>query len=123
MNVQQTVPLLYVADIEASRDFYCDGLGFKTAEAWAPGDKLAWCWLTLEGAALMLQQAEPADLSDHKRNVVFYFLCNDADSVHAALKQRGVEVSDPSDESYGMRQVFLRDPDGYSLCFEHRLST
>ena len=56
MNVLQTVPLMYVADIEASQSFYCDQLGLEIAQSFAPDGNLGWCWLRLEGASLMLQQ-------------------------------------------------------------------
>jgi hypothetical protein len=29
-------------------------------------------------------------------------------------------VKGPRTASYGMRQLFLRDPDGYELCFQAR---
>lgn len=118
MNVQQTVPLMYVADIEASRQFYCDGLGFALDQKWEPDGQLAWCWLTLEGAALMLQQAETGDLTD-TRSISIYFLCEDVDAIYAALSERGVQTEPPTIESYGMKQLFVADPDGNNVCFEN----
>jgi len=119
MNVKQTVPLLYVSDIDASRHFYCDGLGFEIAQSWEPDGKLAWCRLSLGGAPIILQQAEVDDLPPHGKNIVIYFLCEDADAVHADITARGIRASEPNDEFYGMRQVSITDPDGYALCFEH----
>ncbi|MBI3465478.1 MAG: bleomycin resistance family protein, partial [Planctomycetes bacterium] len=31
---------------------------------------------------------------------------------------RGLEVDPPKAAFYGMNQIFLRDPDGYELCFQ-----
>jgi lactoylglutathione lyase len=35
VNVQQTVPLLAVSDMEASLRFYVDGLGFEVRNRWS----------------------------------------------------------------------------------------
>jgi len=124
MNVQQTVPLLIVSDIDSSRDFYRDGLAFEIRETWEPDGKLAWCWLARDGAALMLQQAcaedPPADMRG--KGVVFYFLCEDAAAFYREVAARGVQATEPAIAFYGMNQTFISDPDGYQLCFENRTS-
>ena len=32
---------------------------------------------------------------------------------------QGVRASPPKVAPYGMRQLYLSDPDGYGLCFQH----
>ena len=117
MNVKQTVPLMYVSDIDASCRFYCDGLGFSLDQKWEPNGKLAWCWLNLEGAAVMLQQGEPGDLGNDPR-INVYFLCEDVDVIYSAIRER-VAAEPPTIESYGMKQLFVTDPDGNRVCFEN----
>jgi glyoxylase I family protein len=34
------------------------------------------------------------------------------------LREKGVAVKEPVNRDYGMRQVYLRDPDGYEICFQ-----
>ena len=125
MTVHQTVPLLFVSDLEESRIFYCDRLGFEISDKWELEGKLAWCWLKLGGAALMLQQACESDppSSETGKGVTFYFLCKDADTVYREITQRGVEATKPAVAFYGMKQTFVADPDGYLLCFENRVDT
>jgi len=55
-NVHMTVPLFNVTDMAAAREFYIGGLGFQQKLAWTPDDSNAmrWCWLELEGVAVML---------------------------------------------------------------------
>ncbi len=53
-NVTAAVPLLMVLNMEQSLAFYVDGLGFTIQNRWAPGGRLRWCWMSLDGAALML---------------------------------------------------------------------
>lgn len=116
-SVETTVPLLVVSDIERSMRFYRDGVGFSVERHWAPDGHVAWCWLSLGGASIMLQQAEPGDRPG-AGGITLYLLCADADEVHAELVRRGTEAAAPEVAFYGMKQVHLRDPDGYALCFE-----
>ena len=121
MNVQQTVPLLLVRDIEKSRDFYCGGLGFKSENEWAPEASLAWCWLGHGSAALMLQQQCEGDPppATWGKGMTLYFICDDAAAAFQEFCERGVDASEPAEAFYGMVQTFVTDSDGYKLCFEN----
>ena len=122
MKLERTVPLLMVSEIERSREFYCDGLGFDIANKWEPDGILAWCWVEQGGAALMLQQAGDEDPPPETcgKGVTFYFICDDADVVYGELQSRGVQATKPAVAFYGMNQTFVTDPDGYRLCFENQ---
>ncbi len=122
MKVERTVPLLVVSDIARSREFYCDGLGFETANRAETKGVLTWCWLEHSGgAALMLQQEcdEDPPAAQRGKGIVFYFLCDDADAVYREITERGVTATEPAVAFYGMNQTFVTDPDGYELCFEN----
>lgn len=120
-QVQQLVPLLLVSDIEESRDFYRDGLGFRMAQQWAPEGHLAWCLLRLGGAAVMLQQAceEDPPANTWGRGLTLYIQCDNATAVYRELCTRGVDATPPTAVFYGMTQVLVIDPDGYSICFQN----
>jgi uncharacterized glyoxalase superfamily protein PhnB len=119
-TVRELVPLLFVQNIETSVAFYRDALGFEVAGTWQPDDKLAWCRLEREGCALMLQQATEEDGPPESRGhgIAFFFICDDAAKIHDELISRGMHLSPPKDAFYGMKQVYVKDPDGYELCFE-----
>jgi catechol 2,3-dioxygenase-like lactoylglutathione lyase family enzyme len=118
--VRQIWPLLLVRDIERSVEFYRDRLGFKLAGQAEAQGKMFWCRLERGGASLMLQQAESEDgpAEGRGRGVAFYFICDDADAMHADLSSRGLQLDPPKVAYYGMKQLFVPEPDGYSLCFE-----
>ena len=120
----ELAPLLYVDDIQRSVDFYCQMLGFTVSARWEPEGKLAWCRLERDGVPLMLQQAneEDAPAASRGRGVVFFFQCNDAGTLHAELSSRGLPLSPPEAAFYGMNQVFVKDPDGYELCFQNAIA-
>jgi uncharacterized glyoxalase superfamily protein PhnB len=119
-TIRELVPLLFVRDIESSMGFYRDGLGFAVAGTWEPEGKLAWCRLQRDGSAIMLQQADEEDgpAGGRGRGVGFFFICDDAAAIHTELSGRGVHLAPPQVAFYGMKQIFVTDPDGYELCFE-----
>jgi uncharacterized glyoxalase superfamily protein PhnB len=119
--VKELVPLLVVADIQRSLAFYRDRLGFELTGTWEPDGKLAWCRLARGGTCLMLQQAcsEDGPATGRGRGVWLYATCDDADAMHEELTAAGLMLALPEIAFYGMKQLFLHDPDGYVLCFQN----
>ncbi len=68
----------------------------------------------------MLQQAKPEDglAKVRGQGVALYFVCEDVDSIYAELLQAGLEMRPPRVADYGMKQLYVPEPDGYSICFE-----
>jgi catechol 2,3-dioxygenase-like lactoylglutathione lyase family enzyme len=125
-------PLLSVWDMPEAVAFYRDRLGFEVVgsspeiEA-AEGRYFHWAWLRRDGAELMLNTAYDAGerpaVRDRARwaaqaDTYLYIGCDDVDAVHADLARRGLSLDPPRLADYGMRQLFLRDPDGHTLCFQ-----
>jgi hypothetical protein len=52
-------------------------------------------------------------------DTTLYFGCDDLDALHTYLRRNGVDAQPPQVTNYGMRQLYLKDPDGYALCFQH----
>lgn len=121
-TLHELVPLLFVENIERSAAFYRGQLGFEMTQEWSPDGKLAWCRLARGGAALMLQQACPQEdgpTEGRGRGVGFFFLCDDADAIHTEFTVAGLSLQPPQVAFYGMNQLFVKDPDGYELCFQN----
>jgi catechol 2,3-dioxygenase-like lactoylglutathione lyase family enzyme len=125
-NVKQSVPFFMVTDIEASYRFYVDPLGFTMTHEWRPeraAGRLQWCWLQLEGAALMLQEywkdGRPGGAPEGRlgQGVSVYFICADAITIYHNLVARGVSAGRPF-VGNGSWVTALKDPDGYELYFE-----
>lgn len=122
-NVRQVVPFLWVHDLDASRRFYVDGLGFRVTRHWIDEGKMRWCWMELGGASLMLQEFWR---EGHHRNlpqtpvgvgVSVAFICADALAVYRAIVARGIDATRPA-VGNGMWVTDVIDPDGYRLFFE-----
>ena len=118
--VRHIWPLLAVQDINRSVEFYQDRLGFTVVGKAESDGKMFWCRLERGGSSIMLQQAEDEDgpAEDRGRGISFYFICDDADAMYADLLSRGLQLRPPSLAYYGMKQLFVPEPDGYSICFE-----
>jgi glyoxylase I family protein len=121
-------PLLQVFDMPASIRFYRDLLGFEVAATSKPqGEHFDWALLRLNGVELMLNTAyeqdarpqapDPARIAAHD-DTCLYFGCPDVDGAYAYLCGRGLALKEPEVAHYGMKQLYLHDPDGYSLCFQ-----
>ena len=111
----RTEPLLNCNDVAAAKKFY-SSLGFETLNTWEPDGKLAWCLIEFKGAPLMLQQAK--DVKVGGADVEIYIVCEDIVEIREQWLKKGIKVSKIHDAFYGMRQMFVRDPDGRVICFE-----
>jgi lactoylglutathione lyase len=127
-NVKQVVPFLNVANMEGSLTYYLDGLGFTMTNKWVVDGKLRWCWLTLGGAALMLQEfarkGHDSWVPERRvgEGVSLCFICNDAVAFYYQVRARGIPASEP-EVGNGMWVTSLSDPDGYRLYFESETDT
>jgi glyoxylase I family protein len=124
VNVERVTPLLQVYDLPNSIAFYRDVLGFEMIG----GDDSGWAMLKLGGAILMLNTAyednnerpaapDPARVTAHA-DAALFFWSPDPDGVYSHLRERQWPVKEPFMTSYGMRQVYTNDPDGFELCFQ-----
>jgi uncharacterized glyoxalase superfamily protein PhnB len=57
------------------------------------------------------------DLTGH-RDAILTLGCLDLDGAYSYLKAAGAIVQAPVVAHFGMRQVFVTDPDGYMLCLQ-----
>jgi uncharacterized glyoxalase superfamily protein PhnB len=90
-----------------------------------------WALLSLNGVELMLNTAyedhrpsvpDRARVNAHGDTGLFFAYtnaaCANVDAVWEHLRARGLDVAPPKIAPYGMKQLYVRDPDGYALCFQ-----
>ena len=128
IEVRGVCALLQVFDMPTSVQFYRDVLGYEIVET-SPreGDQFDWGLLRLNDTFLMLNtayeqefrpaQPETARVVAHLDTGLF-FNCPDVDAAYRHLLAQGVDVPEPRVAPYGMKQLFVHDPDGYVLCFQ-----
>lgn len=125
------VTLLQVFDMARAVGFYRDVLGFEVVATSEPRarDDFDWCLLRRGGVELMLNTAYESDsrpakpdvarIAAHKDTALF-FACPDVDGAYDALRAQGVAARSPTIAPYGMKQLYLADPDGYEICLQWR---
>jgi lactoylglutathione lyase len=123
-NVRQAVPFFWIADMDASLNFYLKGLGFELKSKWEPKGRIEWCWLQLGGASMMLQEHMKTGehtlvFQENKKGVgvSINFMCKDAIALYHEFKSRGIEVREPM-VGNGLWEIMVTDPDGFNLFFE-----
>jgi catechol 2,3-dioxygenase-like lactoylglutathione lyase family enzyme len=110
MSVKRVVPDFASPDPGASRDFYADVLGMEVAMdlGWivtfaAPGNPGAQISLMRHDATARVQPDASVEVDD-------------VDAAHAAAQRLGHEIVHPlTDEPWGVRRFFVRDPNGKVL--------
>lgn len=132
-KISGAVPLLQVFDMPEALAFYREKLGFHVVsaspEVETPEGRFShWMWLRRDGANLMLNTAYDSGERPARRDearwqahadISLYFDCADVESLYRDLMERGIGADPPTTTPYGMRQLGLRDPDNYGLCFQH----
>jgi len=128
LNIGGLCPLLQVFDMPTSLRFYRDFLGFSVISRVPADDVCDWVRLELDGSNLMLNtayeadhrpaQPDPSRIAVHA-DVALFFDCADVDKACALLREKGLQVKDPVVREYGMKQLYLHDPDGFEICFQH----
>ena len=127
IEVRGMAPLIEVFDMPTSLAFYRDKVGFRVTGDSGQGDESGWVMLELGGATIMLNTAydegerpdapDPGRVAAH-RDTCIYFACPDVDAAFEYLEANGIETDPPKIGPYGMKQLYVTDPDNYNLCFQ-----
>jgi predicted enzyme related to lactoylglutathione lyase len=101
----QGAPLLLVADVRATADFYRSVLGFKSDPgADTPEYSVVW----RDNAAVHLAQGENAPTG-----VRIFFWVKDVNKLYEEVVQQGASIAVPiGTRPYGVRDFAIRDPNG-----------
>jgi catechol 2,3-dioxygenase-like lactoylglutathione lyase family enzyme len=107
MNIRRVVPNIETVRIAEVRDFYVEALGFEVAMdlGWivtlaSPSNPTAQIQLLGHDATAPMVPALSVEVAD-------------VDAAHRAAVERGLEIEHPlTDEPWGVRRFFVRDPSG-----------
>lgn len=126
IKIQGMAPLVQVFDMPTSLGFYRK-LGFEVVGDSGQGENSGWVMLRLNEAAIMLNTQyedeyrpmapDPARFAAHD-DTCLYFGCPDVDAAYKFFCEQGIDATAPKTSHYGMKQLYVHDPDGYSLCFQ-----
>jgi catechol 2,3-dioxygenase-like lactoylglutathione lyase family enzyme len=121
VSVRSHATVLLVDDVAAALDYYRDKLGFD-GHAWDVNPEhygyasRGGCYVHFACFAVAgpkpNSKAVPPDMFD------LYVYVDDVDALYEELVERGADIlSAPVDTEYGLREIRVRDPQGYILAF------
>ena len=131
LEVRGLAPLLSVFDMPVAIRFCRGLLGFKVTGSSTPfsdsPDHVNWADARAQRVDNHAYTAYNPDdrptspdqgqWSGHSDTSV-YFGCPDVEAAHDLLLSKGIDAKPPKVAPYGMKQLYLRDPDAYGLCFQ-----
>ena len=114
---EAAIPVLHVARSAAALAFYRDKLGFAVQFAYRANEaEQDPCYMGLKRDAAWIHVSSFA--GDAVSGGVVYLVVKDVDAVHRLLQAGSVEVDlEPTDQSWGNREMYVKDTDGNSVRF------
>ena len=121
-NLRTAIPMLHVDDMAGAIAFYCEKLGFNKASEYRVDEARA------DPAYVVITRDElwfhlssfPGDGIPGGVAVLFV---RDVDALHQEYKKQGIDVGmHPVDQTWGNREMYIKDPFGNQLRFRQPLT-
>lgn len=110
-GIRRAMPVVFTDDPPGSRAFYEDVLGFRVAM-----EQDGFLMLqspTVPTTQVILAWAHPTVMDPHVHRLDISTEVADVDAAHADALARGLEIVYPlTDEPWGIRRFFVREPSG-----------
>lgn len=116
-NLVSATPLIHVSSSQDAEAFYCVKLGFTREWEYrpaAPAAEPGYLSLVRDGVRVHVSSFS----GDGVAGGVVGFRVRDVDALFEELRARGVAIAlEPTDQTWGLREMYVRDPDGNALRF------
>ena len=117
---------LTVNDLEKSREFYCDVLGFQEGQRWERDGKLLGFELSAGDVVFMIGQDDFKKGRNRAKGEGFRIYCSTSRKVDEIAKEitaRGAKLDEGvKDEEWG-RHISVTDPDGFKITIANEKKT
>lgn len=125
-RLKDMVVMLMCDDVQESIKFYTNILGFSVVDRMDTVGKTGWASLSNGRIQLMLASPdyipEPQKSEGRYSQTMYYFYPDDVESLHAEIRQSGLDVTDLTARFYGMTEFEMLDPSGHVLVFGQETS-
>lgn len=121
MDMKLELVPMPVTDVDRSKAFYVEKLGFNEDVDVRPTDGMRICQLTPPGSACSILLSTGLQLINEMQPGTvhgLHLVVNDIDASRAELVDRGLEIGGIEDVGGGVRYAWFRDPDGNSLALQ-----
>ena len=120
--IKLAVPLLHVSNSAAAISFYCDKLGFKLQFQHRPDGEADPCYMGVSRDAVWMHLSSFS--GDGVAGNVANLMVDDVDKLHEEFVAKSVRIDlVPTDQSWGTREMYVKDADGNCLRFIDDQST
>jgi len=120
MDMRLELVPLPTTDVDRSKEFYVDRLGFNLDHDVEPGNGMRVVQLTPPGSACSIVVGVGISAPDAPRVLNLHLVVDDVEEARAHLSGKGVEVSEVNDMG-GVKYAFFSDPDGNSWALQELL--
>jgi len=114
--LEGAVPIVHVSESIVAEAFYCGALGFEKRFAYRPSPAADPCYMGVQrdGAVLHLSSFS----GDSVAGTAVYVRVDNVDALHAEFTAKGIAIAlPPTDQTWGNREMYLRDADGNCIRF------
>jgi len=118
---KKVVPMFHVPDVRQTVDWY-RAIGFDVTATY--GDSrggLSFAIVSFGAGEVMFSSGGRLS-SQHRREVDLYAYTDDVDSLYKQIKERVEMVEGPHNMFYGMREIIVRDLNGFWITFGQQIS-
>jgi uncharacterized glyoxalase superfamily protein PhnB len=113
---KKIVPMLHVPDVRRTVDWYTD-IGFEVKATYGDaGGGLSFAIVSFGAGDVMFSSGGQLS-SKHRRDVDLYAYTEEIDEFYDRIKDRIEIIEAPHDMFYGMREVIVRDLNGFWITF------
>jgi uncharacterized glyoxalase superfamily protein PhnB len=115
--IKSAVPIIAVTDSRRAEAYYGEVLGFRLKSAYRPDPSKsdpAYLCVTRDDVALYLQSFK----TNRAGSTDAYIWVTDVDALYAEFAAKGAMCQlPPTDQTWGTREIAIRDPDGNVVSF------
>ena len=118
LRLRTVEPSLTVDDLEKSRRFYVDVLGFVEGEKWVEGGQLRGLMLKAGACQIGLSQDDWAKGRGREKGVglsLWFTTAQDVDALAGRIKAAGGRLAQEPADAMGGRSLMVEDPDGFRI--------
>ena len=113
---QRVTPMIHVPDVAATVEFYRE-IGFTVDATYGrDGEGFSFAIVSFGSTQVMFNQGGRPG-TQKRREVDLYIYTKDVDALHEQLKDKVEVVEGPHETFYGMREVIIRDLNGFWITF------
>lgn len=122
-----SAPHFLVADVRRAAEYYRDRLGFRIIGYFFE-EPPVFAMVDRDRAEIHLRRADDGLKGSNRERVGdaldCYVRVDDVEALHAEFRERGADITmAPTVQTYGMKEIYVRDPDGYTICFGEDIET